>query len=229
MPKAKIDLLEKHFGELEVIEYDEEHSKQNHRSYWKCKCSCGNIKTIRASDIVKAKSCGCLKRLHLTNQKFGLLTVLDQAENTERGQTQWRCKCECGNITIVSGTKLIQSKVLSCGCLNESVGELNIKSLLTKNNIKFIKEYKFTDLGLYRFDFYLPDYNRLIEFDGKQHYQESPFSSQNKTNNLPIIQHSDQIKNQYAISHNIPLVRIPYWERDKITLEMIMGDQYLIT
>ena len=41
-------------------------------------------------------------------------------------------------------------------------------------------------------------------------------------------QERDRIKNEYALSHNIPLVRIPYWERDNITLEMIMGDQYLI-
>lgn len=228
MPKAKINLLGQHFGELEVVEYDESRSKQAHRSYWKCKCSCGNIKSIRASDIVKAKSCGCLKRLHLTDKKFGLLTVLDQVENTKTGQTQQRCKCECGNIVIVPGMRLTQFHTLSCGCLNESVGESNIKLLLKANNIDFIKEYKFADLGLYRFDFYLPAHNRLIEFDGKQHYQESSFSS-HKTNNLPVIQQSDQIKNQYAISHKIDLVRIPYWERDNITLDMIMGDQYLIT
>lgn len=39
---------------------------------------------------------------------------------------------------------------------------------------------------------------------------------------------SDKIKNEYALSHNIPLVRIPYKERDHITLEMIMGDKYLV-
>ena len=38
----------------------------------------------------------------------------------------------------------------------------------------------------------------------------------------------DTIKNNYAFNHNIPLVRIPYTERDNITLEMIMGDKYLI-
>jgi hypothetical protein len=38
----------------------------------------------------------------------------------------------------------------------------------------------------------------------------------------------DRLKNQYAKEHNIPLVRIPYWERDKITLDMILGDKYLV-
>ena len=36
------------------------------------------------------------------------------------------------------------------------------------------------------------------------------------------------MKNDYAFTHNIPLVRIPYWERDHITLEMILGDEYII-
>ena len=37
---------------------------------------------------------------------------------------------------------------------------------------------------------------------------------------------NDKIKNEYALSHNILLVRIPYWERDKITLDMILGSTY---
>ena len=36
------------------------------------------------------------------------------------------------------------------------------------------------------------------------------------------------MKNKYCLINNIPLVRIPYWERDKITLEMLMGDKYLV-
>jgi hypothetical protein len=35
---------------------------------------------------------------------------------------------------------------------------------------------------------------------------------------------SDTIKNNYCKQHNIPLVRIPYWERDNLSLEMIFGD-----
>ena len=66
---------------------------------------------------------------------------------------------------------------------------------------------------------------RLVEFDGIQHYEEIKFFHKR---NLPQTQEADKIKNEYALSHNIPLVRIPYWERDNISLEMIMGDQYLI-
>ena len=38
----------------------------------------------------------------------------------------------------------------------------------------------------------------------------------------------DKLKNEYAKFHNIPLKRIPYWDFDKITLENIMSDKWLI-
>ena len=43
-----------------------------------------------------------------------------------------------------------------------------------------------------------------------------------------IIEQRDLFRNQWAAAHNIPLVRIPYWERDNITLEMLLGDKYLV-
>lgn len=39
---------------------------------------------------------------------------------------------------------------------------------------------------------------------------------------------NDEIKNNYCKENNIPLVRIPYWERDNISLEKILGKEYLI-
>lgn len=103
------------------------------------------------------------------------------------------------------------------------MGEKNIENILIQNNIKYFREYKFQDLGLYRFDFYLPDQNRLIEFDGIQHFKPSHWHE-----TLEAIQIRDQIKNNYAKSHNIPLVRIPYWERDNISLDLILGNKYLL-
>jgi hypothetical protein len=38
---------------------------------------------------------------------------------------------------------------------------------LQENNISFVKEKVFSDFANRRYDFYLPQYNRLIEFDGK--------------------------------------------------------------
>ena len=53
----------------------------------------------------------------------------------------------------------------------DSIGETNIQKILQNNNVKMYREYVFKDLPNRRFDFYLPEYNRLIEFDGLQHFK----------------------------------------------------------
>ena len=76
-----------------------------------------------------------------------------------------------------------------------------------------------------RYDFFLPELNRFIEYDGEQHYREN--SGAWKTSSLKERTMKDKIKTEYAKNKNIDLVRIPYWERDNITLEMIIGNKYL--
>lgn len=53
----------------------------------------------------------------LTGQKFGRLTVVEQAGRTKYGNVLWKCKCDCGSEHIVASAKLIQGKSRSCGCL----------------------------------------------------------------------------------------------------------------
>lgn len=114
----------------------------------------------------------------------------------------------------------------SCGCLKRSYGELSIAKILKENNISFIEEYVLPN-RMSRFDFAIinndGDIIRFVEFDGQQHYKNVA-----NWNSVEVQQERDNRKNQYALSHNIPLVRIPYWERDNINLEMILGNKYLI-
>lgn len=124
-------------------------------------------------------------------------------------------------------TRHDENRTISCGCAHKSSGEIYIEQLLTKINIPYIIQYRFPDFNKKSYDFALIDNNkviRLIEFDGEQHYQEVP----TWRTDLATIQRRDKEKNEYALSHNIPLVRIPYWERDNITLDMLMGDKYLV-
>ena len=101
--------------------------------------------------------------------------------------------------------------------------------------INYKKEYSFESLigknqRKYRFDFAIIQNNqviRLIEFDGEQHFSSGRGTWKNR-DSLEDIQSRDQEKNEWAAAHNIPLVRIPYWERDNITLDMLLGDQYLV-
>ena len=81
----------------------------------------------------------------------------------------WECLCDCGNTITVFGKYLDNGHVLSCGCI-KSKGETKIKEILIKLNISFetqktFNSCRFEDTNqLARFDFYLPDYNIIIEY-----------------------------------------------------------------
>jgi very-short-patch-repair endonuclease len=94
-----------------------------------------------------------------------------------------------------------------------SKGELSVEYILNDLNIKYITQYKFNDCKNKRvlpFDFYLPDYNICIEYDGKQHF-EVIFSEKS----LLDTQRNDKIKNEYCLNNNINLIRIRYDENIK--------------
>lgn len=222
-----IDLVGQRFGKLVVVERADTIDRQ---LYWWCQCDCGKIIRVCGNNLKqgKTKTCGCTpskKPNDLTNQRFGKLTALELFYKNDR--VYWHCKCDCGNFTDVAAAHLSGGKTQSCGCITYSIGEKNIEDLLISNSIQYIKEYKFKDLGEYRYDFYLPSLNRLIEFDGKQHFQECG-GSWDESDNLAQRQERDKIKNNYAISNNIELIRIPYWKRDSITIDMLLGNEYQI-
>lgn len=90
--------------------------------------------------------------------------------------------------------------------------EDKIEYILNQASIRCIREKTFSDLknGKLRFDFYLPDKNILLEYDSQLHFFEiSKFHK--KYNTFSHAKENDRIKNSYALSHSIPLYRIPYW------------------
>ncbi len=58
------------------------------------------------------------KRIDLTGQKFGRLTVVEYS-HTKDGVAYWRCLCDCGNASIVRGPSLREGNTQSCGCLQK--------------------------------------------------------------------------------------------------------------
>lgn len=59
------------------------------------------------------------KFIDKTGQRFGRLVVLNREAKRDNGQQQWRCRCDCGNETIVSGSGLCGKATSSCGCLRD--------------------------------------------------------------------------------------------------------------
>ena len=55
------------------------------------------------------------RRLDLTGQRYGKLTVLGPAENVG-SRTAWRCRCDCGRESVVRTSHLRSGHTASCGC-----------------------------------------------------------------------------------------------------------------
>lgn len=109
-----------------------------------------------------------------------------------------------------------------CPLCKESKGEKNIRGFLCLMNIKFEREKKFS--GCYhiaplRFDFYLPDYNICIEYDGEQHFKSVPwFGGVVGFERMKI---RDKIKDDFCREMNITLIRIRYSVSETECIEII--------
>lgn len=226
---ALIDLSGQRFGRLLVLGRDS--TKNKKEAYWNCQCDCGNTKSIRSSALRggQTKSCGCYNNENRVNigknnannligQKFERLTVIgDSGERTIHRNIIWECECECGSKIKVPGSNLLSGNTKSCGCLL-SYGESFISNLLRKHNIEYKTEVSFKDLKdikELRFDFGIyknGELVQLIEYDGKQHYDQSaPYYSMN------MIKH-DKMKNVYCKENKIPLLRC---RKEDLTEELI--------
>ena len=102
-----------------------------------------------------------------------------------------------------------------CPICKSSKGELAIKQILDTKNIKYIQQFKFNDCRSKQplpFDFYLPEHNICIEFDGEQHFRPYRYSNNQEKNELKFkqTQTNDKIKDEYCHDNNIHLIRIPY-------------------
>ena len=99
-------------------------------------------------------------------------------------------------------------------CNNISKGEQKIMDVLNIHNILYTHDKLIWKENKLRPDFYLPDYNLIIEYDGKQHYESIEYFGGKEM--LKLTQQKDKEKNDYCREHNINLLRIPYWEFNNI-------------
>lgn len=235
-----IDLTGQRFTRLLVLEYaDEQHQifyNNEHKNTWKCQCDCGNICYVTTENLRRgdSPSCGCISKENgkarlkdLSGQRFGHLLVLKWL-GTINHNSKYLVRCDCGKEYEIYANNLTQNCTTSCGCVKESHGEQKIREILLKNNISFENQKTFSDFcypdtkGIPRYDFYLPDYNILIEYDGEQHFKVAfNWDTQEKFNQR---QFYDKLKNKYALQNNITLIRIPYTHYNNLCIEDLLNN-----
>lgn len=146
-----------------------------------------------------------------TNSRYGK-NIMDRVEV--------RCK-SCGKINHKPVNRIIYGK---CDCCLESQGEKEIRFFLEENNIKYFQEYRFEDcrnINTLPFDFYLPEYNMVIEYQGIQHYQPINYFSKD---GFELRLKKDQIKKEYCKNNNIKETEIKYTENVKEKLLNIFSN-----
>lgn len=123
-------------------------------------------------------------------------------------------KHECGYTFSMNGYNFLKSK----GCPNcfktKSKGEIKIEQFLTQNNINFKEQYRIKDNPKLSYDFFLPDYNILIEYQGEQHYFPIEWFGGEKQFERQLF--NDEEKEKIAENNNLKLIKISYKDYDII-------------
>lgn len=183
-------------------------------------CSlCDNSYTVVPHNLLKTGCTKCEGRRH----KRDIADVKKEIELESRGKykvisTTYKNSHEPITIEhIECGTKYPVSRAnfmyrgRRCPNCASSIGEKTVKEVLMDLGVKFYEQQKFEDL-VYKsklsYDFYLPDLDILIEYQGKQHYKPIKFFGGEDAFETQLI--LDNLKREYAKNNSMQLVEIPY-------------------
>lgn len=133
------------------------------------------------------------------------------------------CRCKrCGREFETTPDRLRCG--YGCTICRQSKGERVIYNILERKGIPFKSQYSFKDckdVHVLPFDFYIPELNIAIEYDGVQHYE--PVERFGGIESFKVTQIHDKIKTDYCEQNGIRLIRIPYTEFNNI--ENIINEQ----
>jgi len=191
--------------------------------WWKCK-KCGWEWESRIADRNDGNGCPkCANQITRTTEEFkqeiynlvqNEYVVIDEYI---KSHTKILIKHNlCGYVYLVSPNNFLRGR--RCPQCSKSYGETKIRKWLENNNIYFIHNKEFPNLlglknGLLSYDFYLSQFNLLIEYQGNFH---DGSSGEYSKINLEQQQEHDKRKKEYANNNNIDLLEIWYWNFDNI-------------
>ena len=112
-------IIDKRYGRLTVVDLD--HVTERGKTYWLCRCDCGNEIVVPRGNITNGhtSSCGCINRergpMSMIGKRYGRLVVLEYSHRDRNGP-YILCKCDCGNEKIVNADTVKAGHITSCGC-----------------------------------------------------------------------------------------------------------------
>ena len=149
----------------------------------------------------------------LQNRNVECLKILEKRHKSQTLLFQ----CACGNEFETSLNAFCNRK-FRCNVCAKSISkyEQTFKDFLDSQNIKYIFQYSLNqcrDILPLPFDFYLQDYNCLVEIDGEGHYHPCNFNQIDNKKSLETFlttKKHDEVKNSFCKKNHIPLLRISY-------------------
>lgn len=196
-------------------------SPDSHLNEKGCPTCANNQISTTEKFIEKAKLLHINEKTNLPKYDYSLVNYIDAI-------TKVKILCPTHGEFEQTPSNHIHAK---CGCphCKESKGEKKVKKFLEENNIILIRQHKFNDcknINQLPFDFYLPEHNLCIEYDGELHYNPKKYFGGEA--GLKETQKRDQIKTNYCLNNNINLLRIPYWDFKNIN-EILQKELLLVS
>lgn len=215
------DLTGQIFNGIKVLRMAECERGSGKHIKWICECPRCHNEFKTGSNHLIAGECGLCKKCteelatppHILKyhigDKFGCWTII----GATNFRNSWKVECECGK-QFSPDIIEINNAPEKCDCCIKSKGEKFIYHWLAARNIKYEMQKTFADCKpdkrVLMFDFYLPDYNVIIEYDGEQHFRAVEYWGGEKQ--LLKNKIYDEYKNDYCAKHNITIIRISYKE-----------------
>lgn len=217
-----IQMLKERNPDVELIS---KYNSMHERALFKCKVCNYEWKTSPCHLVAKSltRCPRCYGSISPTTEEFvekmcKINPNIEILDDYIDNKTKLKCRCLlCDGIFYMKPSHLLSGHgCRHCTC---SIGENRIRQFLDRHNIGYEPQKFFDDLKGIRnrvltFDFYLQEYNLLIEFQGKQH--EKPIKYFGGEEQLKIQQEHDKRKREYAELHNISLLDIWYYDINKI-------------
>lgn len=178
---------------------------------------CPKCKAIRIGKLRRVSNDDFIKRMEKENKNIEILSEYVYALQ------KVKCHCKiCDNEWSATPANLLNGH--GCPMCNESKGEKKIYSYLIDNGISFERQKKYEGLvgvndGYLSYDFYLPNQNLLIEYQGIQHNRPTDFKGKGSVYSnwcFSVQKEHDERKSNYARENGINLLEIWYTDFDNI-------------
>lgn len=216
------------------IEVIGEYTSCNIKMLHKCKID-GCEWYATPNNILKGKGCpkcsGNKKKTHEEYVKnvYFINQDIEVIGNYTNAHASILHKCKvCGLEWSASPNTILSGS--GCPKCKKSKGEKIISSWFDKMNILYEQQKTFEnckDINLLSYDFYLPEYNLCVEYQGQQHYY--PVNYFGGEDRFKIQQKHDDIKRKYCKDNNIMLIEIPYYKdiyEELIKMHELMKEKY---